>query len=426
VHIIATGLSHKTAPVEIRERLAVTVGQLAPALETLRDQPGIGEGVILSTCNRTEVYASLASADDVVAEQFLAHRYGLDVDRLQPHLYRHVDRAAVAHLFRVASGSDSMAVGEYQILGQVKQALSCAQTQGTARAVLGQLFQTALAVGKRARAETDIGSGAFSIAGCAVALARQIFDHLADKRVLILGAGEMAEATARNLVSAGATLVFVANRTFDRAQALAREFGGQAVRFDDLGSSLSNTDIVIASTASPHAVVHRELVARAMRARRHAPLFLIDIAVPRDIEPAVGRLDNVYLYDIDDLQGVVAEDAASREREVEKVEAIVQQEADRFMRWFRSLAVAPTIRALQTKLDAIRRQELERALARLGGLSQRDREVIERLTQSIVDKALHSPAIQLRRGAEDGERIDEAAILRRLFELEESEEEQSP
>lgn len=426
MHIIATGLSHKTAPVEVRERLAVTGSQLASALEALREQPGIGEGVILSTCNRTEVYASLPSADEAVVERFLAHRCGLDLDGLQPHLYRHLDRAAVAHLFRVASGTDSMAVGEYQILGQVKQALTCAQTQGAARAVLGQLFQAALAVGKRARAETDIGSGAFSIAGCAVALARRIFESLAQKHVLILGAGEMAEAAARSLVSAGATSVFVANRTFERAQALARELGGQAVRFDDLESLLSNADIVIASTASPHAVVHRELVARAMRARRHTPLFLIDIAVPRDIEAAVGRLDNVYLYDIDDLQGVVAEDAAGRQREVERVEAIVQQEADRFMRWFRSLAVAPTIRALQEKLETIRRQELERASARLGGLSEQDREVVERLTKSIVDKTLHSPAIRLREGAEAGERTDEAAILRRLFELEESAEEESP
>ena len=426
MHIIATGLSHKTAPVEIRERLAVTAGQLASALEALREQPGVAEGVILSTCNRTEVYASLGSPENPVVERFLAERCGLDPDGLRSHLYRHLDRAAVAHLFRVASGTDSMAIGEYQILAQVKQALTCAQTQDSARAVLGQLFQTALAVGKRARAETDIGSGAFSIAGYAVALARQIFESLAQKRVLVLGAGEMAEATARSLVSAGATSVFVANRTFERAEALARELGGEAVRFDDLESSLSGADIVIASTAAPHAVVHRELVARAMRARRHAPLFLIDIAVPRDIEPAVGRLDNVYLYDIDDLQGVVAADAASRQREVEKVEAIVQQEADRFMRWFRSLAVAPTIRALQEKLEGIRRRELELALARLSGLSEQDREALERLTKSIVDKTLHSPAIQLRGGAEDGERIDQAAILRRLFELEEPAEEESP
>jgi glutamyl-tRNA reductase len=422
MHIIATGLSHKTAPVEIRETLAVTVGKLAPDLDALRQQPGVGEGVIVSTCNRTEVYASLASPEDGVIERFLASRYQVDMARLGPHLYRYLDREAVSHLFRVASGTDSMAVGEYQILGQVKQALTCAQTQGTAGAVLGQLFQTALAVGKRARGETEIGAGAFSVAGCAVALARQIFDSLGDKRILILGAGEMAEATARTLQSAGAPSVFVANRTFDRAQALAGELGGQAVRFDDLESALSAADIVVASTASPHAVVHRELVARAMRRRRNLPLFLIDIAVPRDVEPAVGRLDNVYLYDIDDLQAVVAEDTALREREIEKVEAIVQQEADRFMGWFRSLAVTPTIQALQAKLEGIRRQELERAASRLGGLSPEQREAVERLTRSIVEKTLHSPAIRLRRDAENGERIDEAAVLRALFEIEEGEE----
>jgi glutamyl-tRNA reductase len=421
MHIIATGLSHKTAPVELRERLPATA--VPAALEALRDESGVGESVILSTCNRTEVYASLPSPDDSVVREFLARRCEMEVAQLAPHLYRHLDRAAAVHLFHVASGTDSMAVGEYQILGQVKQALTCAQTQGTARAVLGQLFQSALAVGKRARAETDIGSGAFSVAGCAVALARQIFESLAGKRVLILGAGEMAEAAARNLVAAGAESVFVANRTFDRAQALAREFGGEAVRFDDLEPALRTAHIVIASTASPHTVVHRELVARAMRARRHEPLFLIDIAVPRDIEPAVGRLDNVYLYDIDDLTAVAAGDAASRRREIEKVEAIVQQEADRFMRWVRSLAVAPTIRALQAKLETIRRQELERATGRLGGLSEAQREAIERLTQAIIDKTLHSPAVQLRQGAEDGERIDESAALRKLFELEEGGEE---
>ena len=419
MYLVAVGLSHQTAPVELRERFAFTPGKLGPALVELRERPGVGEGVILSTCNRTELYAISECERGRPLVSFLASTGGMSFPDLERHLYHHREAAAVEQLFRVAAGIDSMVVGEYQVLGQVKEALEAAREHESAGPLLGTLFETALSVGKRARTETAIGRGAFSVGGCAVELARQIFGTLGGKHILVIGAGKMSEATARNLISAGASTVFVANRTFQRAQELAAEFSGKAVHLEALPEALKEADIVISSTAAPHPILTEQQVGAAMRARRNAPLFLIDIAVPRDIDPAAAQLDNVYLYDIDDLSSVVAEDASARRREVARVEAIISQETGRFMHWYRSLAAAPAVTALRDKFEQVRRQELERLQRKLAHLSEADRAAIEQMTASLINTLLHDPAVRLKDGVANGRGVEEIEALRRLFALEE-------
>ena len=418
MHLIVLGLNHHTAPVELRERLSFGPGSLSRALEELRQVPLVMEWVILSTCNRTELYVTGEHGVTAPCRQFLARHGNLEEQELEPHLYRQVGRDAVRHLFRVAAGMDSMVVGESEVLGQVKQALEAAERSESVGPLLGRLFRAAIALGKRVRAETDIGRGAFLAGGCAVQLARRIFGDLSRKQVLILGAGDMAEATARSLAASGVRSVFVANRTYQRAAELAHQLGGTAVGYDEIGQQLQSCDIVISSTASPTPILTRAEVAAAMRARRNRPLFLIYIAVPRDIEPAAAELDNVYLYNIDDLSAVVEQDARSRAREVARAEEMVHQASEEFMCWYGSLRAGPTIAQLRHKLEDIRAAELARALRRLPHLSESDRQVLDQLTAAIVNKILHTPTVQLKDGLSRGEGDARIELVRKLFQLE--------
>ncbi len=332
--IYLVGLSHKTAPVELRERLAFPEGRQAEVLKDLQGRTGIEEAVILSTCNRTEIYAvsDAPDAPDRIAA-FLSWAREISIEELGDKLYRHGEPESVLHLLRVAAGLDSLVVGESEVLGQVGAAYRTAAAAGMTRRSLHVLFQRALAAGRAAREETEIGRGSLSVGSVAVDLAEKIFGSLTGRTVLILGAGKISGLTAKHLASRGASAILVANRTFEKAQELAREHGGQAVRFDEWTTYLDKADIVISSTAAPRPIVTRETLSPALDRRGHRPIFLIDVAVPRDIDPDVERLDGVFLYNIDDLDGIVQEHAGARAQAVAKAEALVRREADRIRGW---------------------------------------------------------------------------------------------
>ncbi|KAF0208829.1 MAG: glutamyl-tRNA reductase [Actinomycetota bacterium] len=423
MHLLVVGLSHKTAPIEIRERLTFPAHRQAEALALLLSQPAVAEAVIISTCNRTEIYAVASGGDEGVDSviEFMADYHELDRHELIRSLYitRGVD--VVHHLFRVVASLDSMVIGEAQILGQVKEAYDHAMENGATGLALNKLFRQSFEVGKRVRNETGIGENAVSISYAAIELAKKVFDTLSGRTILILGAGKMSELTAKHLVSNGVKSVLVANRTFERAQELAERFNGEAIRYDDLYERMRGADIVITSTAATHYVITKEQVASAMRGRGGRPLFLIDIAVPRDIEPTVNDLSNVFLYDIDDLSGVVESNLEERMREAGRAEHIIAEEIALFVRWRESLEVVPTVAAIRAKAEVIRLAELEKACKRLGGLSQKDRETIEALTCAIVNKMLHGPTQRLKQAAAAKDGYEYVETARHLYGLEESE-----
>lgn len=331
MHLTVIGLNHETAPVELREKLSIAETQLPDALCALNTLEAVSECLILSTCNRTEIYTyALSPADDEVIRQ-IGESCGISQDDFISHLYSHAGHKAVEHLFNVAAGIDSMVLGEYQILGQVKYAYSIASREGFTGPILNTLFQQAIKVGKRARTETEIGRGAFSVGSVAVRLARSIFDDMSGRTVLVLGAGKMGELAITHLVSSGAGTVLVANRTYEKAEELASRFNGRPIEFKDLQSALETVDIAITSTGASEPIISYEMVSSAMRARRGRPVFFIDIAVPRDIDPSVADIDNAFVYDIDDLKAAVEADAAERQAEVAKVEAIIAEEVEGFM-----------------------------------------------------------------------------------------------
>ncbi|MDI6870134.1 MAG: glutamyl-tRNA reductase [Bacillota bacterium] len=420
MRFLVVGLNHKTAPVEVRERLSVSGERRLEALRELVSRPTVDEAAVLSTCNRTEIYVlgpEVAAAEhEVVA--FLQAQIALPDCRLEPYLYRKVGLEAVQHLFRVVSGLDSMILGEAQILGQVKEALHAALNANSLGVHLGKVFRQAVEVGKRVRTETEIGQNAVSVSYAAVELARHIFGELTGKSVLIIGAGETGELTARTLAAHGATAILVANRTYERAVELAARFGGEAFSFDALPECLARTDIVISSTGAPHVVLDLEMVRQVMRRRRQRPLFLIDIAVPRDIDPRVNDLDNVYLYDIDDLQTVVERNLARREQEIERVERIIAEETAALSQWWSARQMVPMIKALKAYGDEIRERELERLFNRLPHLSPRDREMIRASTRAIVNRLLHQPVVGLKEASEEEARgAVYVEVLRKLFGL---------
>ncbi len=406
---------------DIRERLAFAPSQVGEALRRFVQQVPATEAAILSTCNRSEVYAVTPNYNAAVEriKQFLAQFHDLPTERFSPYLYQRLDDDSVKHLFRVSCGVDSMVVGESQILAQVKDAFDSARASGTVRVVLDELFRRALNVGKRARTETDIGKGALSVSSAAVELAKQIFGDLRGTAILILGAGEMSELTAQYLIEQGATSVFVANRTHERAIELARKFNGEAIAWDDLPQRLHVADIVMSSTAAPHYVLHHDTVAAAMRTRRNRPMFLIDIAVPRDVEPSVNDLDNVFLFNIDDLQQVVEENRREREKEVHKVEVMIADEVGKFSHWLKALEVTPTLKALTQKAEEIREAELQALLNRLPHLQGRDRELVQAALKAVANKLLHDPLIALREAAQSDDGYLTIDALRRAFKLDE-------
>ncbi len=407
MHIAAVGMSYKTAPVEVRGRVAWTADQLPVALSQIRAVPGVLEGVILSTCNRTEIYAVLERQylGREALLQYWAEQKNVPPLEIAGHAFFLVDDQAVDHLMRVASGLDSMILGETQILGQVKDAYLLARELGTAGKILNELFQKAVACGKRVHTETAISQNAVSVSYAAVELAKKIFGDLAGRRAMLVGAGKMAGLTAKHLVDNGIAEIIVCNRTFSRAVEMAREFGGRAVPMDKMEENLGLADVVISSTGAAGQVITREMVQRAMRARRSRPLFLVDIAVPPDIDPAAGELDNVFLYDIDDLEAVVLANLEERAREAQKAERIILDEVTKFRHWMRTLNVVPLIKSLREKAEEIRQAELQRLFNRLPRLTEREREIIAGTTALIVNKILNDPTVRVKEfaGSEDAD-----------------------
>ena len=424
MELFVLGLSHKTAPIDLRERLAVPEKDLPRALDALGEVSELAERMLVTTCNRAEVYgvAEESLEESVAAVTGCLARY----HRLEPAdfahaLYTYRSAAAARHVFRVACSLDSMVIGEPQILGQVKAAYSAARAQEATGIVLTNLLEQAFHVAKRVRTETGIATAPVSISSVAVDLARKIFGDLAGRSVLILGAGEMAELALRHLVEDGVRSILVANRSYDRAVALAKQFQGRAVTYDDFRREIVEADIVISSTSAPHVILKREDMQVIIQERRHRPIFLIDIANPRDIDAGCNEVDNVYLYHIDDLQSVVAANLKERQREAERAETIIEREVGVFQSWLRGLDVVPTIVSLRTRVEEIRAAELDRTLARLPELSPEQREAITSMTAAMVNKMLHQPMTELRRRAvhQDGHLY--STVLRRLFGLEEKE-----
>ena len=417
--LILVGLNHKTAPIEIRECLAFSPEKLEEACGEVRKLPLLKETMILSTCNRVEIYALAQDPGPAVGElkRFLSAFHQYPLEKFEQSLYSPVGEEAVKHIFRVASSLDSMVVGETQILGQLKDAYETATGNKTAGPILHRLLPLAFHVAKRVRTETKIGNRAVSVSSVAVELARKIFETLEGKTALLIGAGEMVELATQHLVADGVGKVLVTNRTQERAVALAQKFGGEAVPFGQREKGLVRADIVISATNSPDFVLGYDQMARVMKERKQTPLFLIDIADPRDVEPRVNDLENVYLYNIDHLQKVADENIRDREKEARKAEGIVEGEVAEFVRWYRSLALTPTIVALRQKFEGIREKELEKTLAHLPNLSEKERKFVEGLTAAIVNKILHSPLSQLKSVTDSARSDSYLDALQALFQL---------
>jgi glutamyl-tRNA reductase len=408
--ITLVGVSHHGAAVELRERVALRHEEAKAVATQLAS--AAGEGVCLSTCNRTELY--VAHDDDVAAEVAATSVLLEREPDLANALYRLSDEAAALHLFRVAAGLDSLVPGEGEILGQVRAAFEA----GATGPILDRLFRQALYAGRKARSQTAIGESPASVSAAAAALAQQVFGDLDGRRILLVGAGKVSEQAARNLISRGAEIAVVANRTLDRATELAERFGSAALPLERIEDELARADVVVSSTSSPDVVLHRDQVERALRARRGRPLFLIDLAVPRDLDPAINELDGCYLYDIDDLEAVVAESLGARRREAATAERIVAEEAEQFRTWQASLDVVPAIASLRARAEEIRQGELAKAEARLGDLSDAERRAVESVTAQIVNKLLHLPTIRMKEAAAAADGVVYADAVRHLFGLE--------
>ena len=419
---LALGVSHKTAPLDLRERLALPEGRAASFLHELTAAPAVAEAVAISTCNRTELH--VVTADPVEAETavlgMLARQAGIRPTELVDSIYSLRNCDAARHLFRVTAGLESMIVGEAEVQGQVKRAYELALTEGTTGPLLNRLFREALGTGKRVRAETAIGANRVSVSTVAVELAREALGDLAQRRVIVLGAGETSELTARALADQGVRTMFVANRRRDRAISLAQRFGGASIAFDDLPRELEQADIVVASTASPHTIVGREELEEVMTARAGRPLLLIDIAVPRDIDPACADLEGVALHDIDDLQAVVARNLSVRQAEARRAEGIVEQEIQSFARWLGSLEVLPTVGALRSRGEEIVEGVIAENAGRWESASDRDRRRIEAMARTVMNRLLHEPTVRMKRASEDGRSHARMQVLRELFGLDDA------
>jgi glutamyl-tRNA reductase len=416
---LITGVSHKTAPVEVRERLAFREETLPAALADLRAHEGVSEAMILSTCNRVEIVVTTTDACDpqAVVDSFLAERKGICSEEIEPHLFRHEGQDAIHHIFRVAASLDSMVVGEPQILGQLKTAYAAAKNCGALCGWLEGLLSRAFGVAKRVRSETGVGQMAVSVSYAAVELARKIFGSLSGKTIMIVGAGKMSELAARHLRRSGASHVFVTNRTHERAVDMAALFQGTPVEYTRFVSMLPEVDIVITSSGAPHFVLHKEEMQRVIAARRNKPMFLIDIAVPRNIEPTVNEIDNIFLYDIDDLQEVVNANLRERMKEAEHAEILVKEEVDRMMARLKVAEVTPTIVSLQEQLEQIRAGEMEKVRRKYGPFTPQQEEALEMLTRGIINKVAHGPISELRNHAGRPEGAHVVAAIRKAFHL---------
>jgi len=419
MRICHIGLNHKTAPVELRERLAVGEDEIAEILKQRIACPAIREAALLSTCNRVEMTVVTHDPDAAIAavHEWFAEKAGMDLEEVCEHLYSHTTDHAIKHLFSVASGLDSLVLGEPQILGQVKASYEHALAAGCAGHVLHRLYQSTFAAAKRARSETGIGKQAVNISSCAVELARHIFGDLAGKTVLIMGAGEMAELAARHLKSNGCTDILVANRTLKRAQKLALEFEGHALTMEQLPDYLDAADIVLSSTGANTFVLLPDTVKAAMKKRRGKPMFLVDIAVPRDIDPRIADIDGAYLYDIDDLQQVVQGNVEHREYEAEQAGKIINEETASFLRWLKSLESVPLIRSIQQQMETRRREEMEKALRYMKGFDTAQLEAVERFSKSLMKRYMHPTLSTLKKLPDDIEGDLLMGAATRLFDI---------
>jgi glutamyl-tRNA reductase len=426
--IILAGVSHHKTPLEVRERFYIPEKSLPEELAHMARFPSLKEQVILSTCNRVELYSHVDNYKSGLNSicEFLKESRNIRAAEIENHLYIHSDEEAMRHLFIVASSLDSMVLGEPQILGQVKEAYRVAQEMGHTGRSLSSLFSRAFRVAKKVRDQTALGERAVSVSSVASELANKIFGTLRGRSVLLLGAGEMAELAARHLAGHGAQTVLVANRTISRAETLATSLGGRAVKYKNIGAEMAHADIVIASTGAPHAVVHREMVEAALDVRRDNPIFLIDIAVPRDIDPAVNELENVYLYDIDDLQAVVASNLQGREKEAVQARFIVEEELETYLRRVQMEDLSRTFSSIRIEAEAHREGEVARTLSRLPDLGEKERKAIEAMSRAIVNKLLHRPFEVLREmnGGEWGH--DSLMLAQRLFGVEPDSEAENP
>lgn len=417
MNVVVIGLNHNTASIEIREKLAFDGQKLEKATEILKNSPDIKEHIILSTCNRVEFYATVkdSASGTEGMKRFIAEFHSIPREALDKALYVYSGRNAIKHIFRVASSLDSMVVGEPQILGQLKDAFDFSLRHNSTSVLLNRLMRKAISVAKRVRTETKIGESAVSISFAAVELAKKIFEDLHTKPFMLIGAGEMAELAVRHLINNGVKDVLVTNRTYERAEELAREFKGRVVEFDKFQQELVYADIVICSTGAPHYILLKDQMHKIMRQRKNRPMFIIDISVPRNIDPEINDIDNIYLYNIDDLQGIVNLNIEGRSREAERSEKIVEEEVESFLRWQESLSATPTIVAIREKAEAIKKDELERLMNRFPNLGEKEKKAIEIMAGSIVNKLIHPPTAALKEDAENREAL--ILMIRRLFGL---------
>jgi len=419
MEILCIGLNHETAPVSVREKLALKDEVLLETMEWLKSQPGIQETLILSTCNRVEFYLITKKADfkkSQILQNLFAHQLGLEGEQWERFLYQYTYHKAISHLFSVTSGMDSMVIGEPQITGQVKDAYNKALKQNAVGPIMNRLLHKSFFVSKRVRTETELASWAVSVSYVAVELAKKIFADLEDRIALLAGAGEMAELSAQHLSSHGIFKILVASRTLENAQKLAQTFQGKAIPLDSLAKAMTDVDILISSMAAPDYILNAETIREIMRARKQKPVFIIDMAVPRNIDPAVNNLENVYLYDMDDLQTVLETNLAERKKELKKATVIVQEEVKDFLSWLNTLDLVPTIVSLRDRAEQIRSQEINKALAMLKtSLSDKERQTIEAMSKAIVNKMLHDPINQLKEAEKRGDEARLVDALHRLF-----------
>ena len=418
-NLILVGVNHKTTPVEIREKLAFTKGKIEESVDRLLNFPDIIEHTILSTCNRVEIYARANGQNSAIQsiKQFICDFHGLSAVQLEEHFYSYSNEAAIEHLFRVSSSLDSMILGEAQILGQVKDAYSLAKDLRSTGLVLNQLFEKAFSIAKKVREETGIAERSVSISSAAVELAQKIFDDLENHTVMLVGTGEMAELAAKHLISYGVKTVYVTSRTYERAANLARTLNGSALDFEAFKNELYRADIVITSTSASSFIITKDMVAKAIHERKNKPIFFIDIAVPRDIEPDVNDLENIYLYDIDDLQVVVSANMKEREKEAENAMNFISQEVTKFNNWVGTLDAVPTIVEIRKKAENIRKQEIEKTLKKISHLSEDDKKLLRQMSSSMVNKILHKPTIKLKQKTQSEDGHVYLKAIRHLFHL---------
>ncbi|MBI4682034.1 MAG: glutamyl-tRNA reductase [Nitrospirae bacterium] len=418
MEILVVGLNHKTAPIEVREKIAFDGPKLDQAVNILKTSDVVKENIILSTCNRVEIYAGVNEVNAGIEgiKDFISDFHKVPKDLLDKSLYIHKGQEAIRHMYRVASSLDSMVVGEPQLLGQLKDAFDSALKNKTTGVYLNRLMRKSVSVAKRIRTETKIAASAVSISFAAVELAKKIFGDLSAKAFMLIGAGEMAELAARHLINSGVKDVYVTNRTIARAEELAREFHGKVVMFEDYTMELKHSDIVICSTGAPHYILMKDQVHKIMKERKQKPMFIIDISVPRNIDPQINDLDNVYLYDVDNLQGIIDTNIQERAKEAEKAEQIVDEEIWSFLKWTAALTATPTIVALRNKAEEIRKNEVEKTLMKMGPMEEKTIRAIEQLTSSIVNKLIHPPTAALKAEEEDKEQM--LGIIQKLYNLE--------